>query len=54
MPVNSLRERVALATRRPGEVTCGTPGHGGSGHFASAMLETLAGVKMTNTTVSKS
>ncbi len=47
-PVNSLRELVALAKRHPGEVTYGTPGHGGSGHLAGAMLETLAGVKMTH------
>jgi tripartite-type tricarboxylate transporter receptor subunit TctC len=47
-PVNSLRELVALAKRHPGEVTYGTPGHGGSGHLAGAMLETLAGVKMTS------
>ena len=47
-PVNSLRELVALAKRHPGEVTYGTPGLGGSGHLAGAMLETLAGVKMTH------
>jgi tripartite-type tricarboxylate transporter receptor subunit TctC len=47
-PVNSIRELVALAKRRPGEVTYGSAGHGGSAHLAGAMLETLAGVKMTH------
>src|SRR5512134_3586967 len=47
-PVNSLRELVALAKRRPGEVTYGSAGHGGSAHLAGAMLETLGGIKMTH------
>ena len=47
-PVNSLRELTALAKKRPGEVTYGSAGHGGSAHLAGAMLETLAGVKMTH------
>jgi tripartite-type tricarboxylate transporter receptor subunit TctC len=47
-PVNSVRELVALAKRRPGEVTYGSAGHGGSAHLAGALLETLAGIKMTH------
>jgi tripartite-type tricarboxylate transporter receptor subunit TctC len=47
-PVNSVRELAALAKRRPGEVTYGSAGHGGSAHLAGAMFETLAGVKMTH------
>ena len=47
-PVNSLRELVALAKRRPGEVTYGSAGHGGSAHLSGALLETLASVKMTH------
>jgi tripartite-type tricarboxylate transporter receptor subunit TctC len=47
-PVNSVRELAALAKRRPGEVTYGSAGHGGSAHLAGALLETLAGVKMTH------
>ena len=43
-PVNSLRELVALAKGRPGEVTYGSAGHGGSAHLAGALLETLAAV----------
>ena len=47
-PVNSLRELMALAKRRPGEVTYGSAGHGGSAHLAGAMLEAMANVKMTH------
>ncbi len=47
-PVGSARELVALAKRRPGEVTYGSAGHGGSAHLAGAMLKTVAGVKMTH------
>jgi len=46
--VNSLRELMALAKRRPGEVTYGSAGYGGSAHLAGAMLETMANVKMTH------
>lgn len=47
-PVNSLQELIALAKRRPGEVTYGSAGHGGSAHLAGAMLEALGKVKMTH------
>ena len=47
-PVSSLRELVALAKRYPGEVTYGSAGHGGSAHLSGALLETLAGIKMTH------
>ena len=47
-PVDSVKELVALAKRRPGEVTYGSAGHGGSAHLAGAMLETLGGIKMTH------
>jgi tripartite-type tricarboxylate transporter receptor subunit TctC len=47
-PVASLRELMALAKGRPGEVTYGSAGHGGSAHLAGAMLEAMAKVKMTH------
>jgi tripartite-type tricarboxylate transporter receptor subunit TctC len=47
-PVNSIKELIDLAKRRPGEVTYGSAGHGGSAHLAGAMLETLGHVKMTH------
>ena len=47
-PANSMRELMAIAKKRPGEVTYGSAGHGGSAHLAGAMLETMANVKMTH------
>ena len=47
-PVNSMRELIALAKRRPGEVTYGSAGHGGSAHLAGAMLEAMGHVRMTH------
>lgn len=47
-PVNSMRELIALAKRRPGEVTYGSAGHGGSAHLAGAMLEAMGNAKMTH------
>ena len=46
--ISSLQELVALARAKPGALTYGTPGHGGSAHLAGAMLETLTGTQMTN------
>jgi tripartite-type tricarboxylate transporter receptor subunit TctC len=47
-PVRTLRELVSLAKKHPAEVTYGSAGHGGSAHLSGALLETLAGVKMTH------
>jgi tripartite-type tricarboxylate transporter receptor subunit TctC len=46
--INSMQELVALAKAKPGEVSYGTPGHGGSSHLAGAMLENATGTKMIN------
>jgi tripartite-type tricarboxylate transporter receptor subunit TctC len=46
--INTLPELVARAKAKPGELTYGTPGHGGSAHLAGAMLENLTDTKMTN------
>lgn len=45
--INTLKELLAAAKAKPGGVTYGAPGHGGSGHLAGAMLESLSGTKMT-------
>jgi tripartite-type tricarboxylate transporter receptor subunit TctC len=45
--INTLQELLAAAKARPGAVTYGAPGHGGSGHLAGALLENLSGAKMT-------
>lgn len=44
--INSLSELVARAKAKPGELTYGASGHGGSSHLAGAMLENLTGTKM--------
>lgn len=46
--ITSLPELIARAKAKPGELTYGTPGHGGSAHLAGAMLENLTGTQMTN------
>lgn len=45
--VTTLKDLLALAKAKPGAVTYGAPGHGGSGHLAGALLENLSGTKMT-------
>ena len=47
-PFNSVQELVKLAKAKPGELTYGSAGNGGSAHLAVALLETSAGVKMTH------
>lgn len=45
--LNTLPELLAAAKAKPGAITYGAPGHGGSGHLAGALLENLSGTKMT-------
>ena len=47
-PLNSMRELIAAAKAKPGELSYGTSGHGGSSHLAGAMLENATGTKMIN------
>jgi tripartite-type tricarboxylate transporter receptor subunit TctC len=47
-PLNSLQDIVAAAKARPGELTYGSAGNGGSAHLAAALLETLSRTKMTH------
>src|SRR4051812_45362802 len=47
-PFGSMKELIAFARARPGEVSYGTSGHGGSSHLAGAMLENATGTKMIN------
>lgn len=46
LPVKNLREFIALAKRRPGELTYGSAGNGGTGHVAAEMFSQQAGIKM--------
>ena len=47
-PFNSMQDLVSLAKARPGELSYGTSGIGGSTHLAGAMLENMTGTKMIN------
>ena len=46
LPVKSVRELIALAKARPGELTYATSGPGGTGHMATELLSRQVGVKM--------
>jgi tripartite-type tricarboxylate transporter receptor subunit TctC len=46
--LNSMRDLIAAAKGKPGEVSYATSGIGGSTHLAGAMLETATGTKMIN------
>jgi tripartite-type tricarboxylate transporter receptor subunit TctC len=48
MPVNSVKELVALAQRRPGEIFYGSGGAGSSIHLAAVLFVNTAKVKMTH------
>ncbi len=47
-PVSSVAELVAMAKARPGDVTFGSAGNGGSAHLAAAMLQAATGTQMTH------
>jgi tripartite-type tricarboxylate transporter receptor subunit TctC len=46
LPARSLKELIALAKARPGEITYGTSGTGGTGHMATELLARQAGIKL--------
>ena len=46
VPANSVTELIALAKRRPGELTYGSAGNGGVGHITAELFSSLAGIKM--------
>ena len=43
---NSVKEVIALAKSRPGQLNYGTSGNGSPAHMAGALLETMTGVKL--------
>jgi tripartite-type tricarboxylate transporter receptor subunit TctC len=45
LPVKTLKEFIALAKARPGELNYATSSHGGSTHLAAALLNSVAGIK---------
>ena len=46
LPVKSVKELVALAKSRPGELTCASSGTGSTQHLALELFMTLTGVKI--------
>lgn len=46
LPVKNFKEFQALAKKKPGELTYGTTGAGGTQHMATLRLEQLAGIQM--------
>lgn len=46
LPVKTVKEFIALAKKRPGELTYGTAGAGGTGHVAAEMFAQQAGIKL--------
>ena len=46
LPVNSIRELIALAKREPGKLNYSTAGLGGYGHLGVALFVTMAGIEV--------
>ena len=46
LPVKGVKDFVAFAKTRPGNINYGTPGVGTVGHFATELFATTAGVKL--------
>jgi tripartite-type tricarboxylate transporter receptor subunit TctC len=46
LPVKNVKEFIALAKKRPGELTYGSAGNGGTGHVAAEMFSEQAGIKL--------
>jgi tripartite-type tricarboxylate transporter receptor subunit TctC len=46
VPVKTVKEFIAFAKARPGQLTYSSAGIGSSGHLAGAMFDTLTGTKM--------
>ena len=48
VPVNSVKELVALAKSKPGALNYASAGSGTTSHLAAELLDTVAGIKMTH------
>jgi len=46
LPVNNMKEFVALAKQKPGQFTYGSWGVGSTAHVAAALLESAAGIQL--------
>jgi tripartite-type tricarboxylate transporter receptor subunit TctC len=48
LPVTSVRQFIALAKSRPGELNCFSSGTGSGTHLAAALFDQMAGIKTTH------
>jgi tripartite-type tricarboxylate transporter receptor subunit TctC len=48
LPAKNLKEYIALAKRKPGEMLYASSGQGSPGHLAAVLLEMMSGAKMTH------
>jgi tripartite-type tricarboxylate transporter receptor subunit TctC len=48
LPVKTVRELIALAKRKPGELTSASSGVGSTGHVATELFSRQAGIRMLN------
>ncbi|MCC6533890.1 MAG: tripartite tricarboxylate transporter substrate binding protein [Burkholderiales bacterium] len=46
VPVNNMKELIALAKRLPGQITYGSSGPGGAPHLAAELMNKMAGIKL--------
>jgi len=46
LPVKSVKELIALAKARPGELTYGSAGNGSPSHLAGELLKTMSGIEL--------
>jgi len=48
LAAKNLKEYIALAKARPGDMLFGTSGTGSPGHLAGVLMETMAGIRLTH------
>ena len=48
LPVNNVKELIALAKSQPGKLTFGSAGNGQSNHLSGELLKIMAGIDMTH------
>ncbi len=48
VPVKNVKELIAYAKERPGQLNFGSGGVGNSGHLAAALFNSMAGIQMTH------
>jgi tripartite-type tricarboxylate transporter receptor subunit TctC len=46
LPVKNVKELIALAKKRPGELNYGSAGNGSTHHLSGELLKTMAGINM--------